>query len=633
VFFVVSGFVITQLLVTELEQTGRIDLRSFYVRRIRRLLPALALTTVGTLALSVLLLSPNGPQQWAARTAGAATLFASNLFLYARSPGYFAPSEETNPFLHMWSLSVEEQFYLVLPGLLLVSWLVGRRVAPRAGGRVVLAAVVGAASTISLVASWYLSGGRAVPGLPAPDRFAFYGSPPRVWEFGAGVLLALGLPLVQRWSRSTAMVVAIAGALLVGWAACTFDSTTVFPGLAAALPVGGTVLLLAAGTASDRVAGLLGRRPLTTIGDLSYGWYLWHWPAIVLTRATWPDNDVLPVLAAAASFGVAALSYRLLEQPIRRRHSLVGARALGLAGLCIALPLALAVGTAVGARSQWGLTEPIGLRPRDEPMAVRAGCVIESLDTTPEWSAQDCLVRTPGSTGTLLVLGDSHAGSISDAAITAGGRLGLDVAVWARGSCPLVDRAAPGYDACRRWHGQVLDLVDRLRPAAVVIANRSPSYVRAEGAQSPLGPIADASGRLTATADEALATWGQGLDEVLQALDARGVPVVLMSTVPEYPSGTFGGVTLLRPHRTPPEMSLEQVAARRGAVVEVERQVAERHPQVAVLDPVPWLCHDGCRAANADGVWLYRDNHHLNAYGSALLASPLADAVSAVTGR
>lgn len=637
VFFVVSGFVIARLLVDELVTTGGIDLRRFYVRRVRRLLPALAGTTVVTLLASIVLLSPTGDQEWAAMTAAAASLFSANLFLYAREGGYFSPAEETNPFLHTWSLSVEEQFYAVLPAVLLLAWLAGRRLAPRVDGRLVLAGAVGGASALSLLASWYLSHGHSLFGLPGPDRLAFYGSPTRVWEFGAGILLALGLPLVRRVPAGAAAVggavSGAVGAAALAFSVLRFDHATVFPGVAALVPVAGTALLIAAGTTSAAVARPLGWRPLAKLGDLSYGWYLWHWPAIVFAKVLWPDDRLAPVLAGVAALGVAVASYRWVEQPIRHRRDLVGRRAVRLATVCIVVPLAVVGVAALGARHQWGLDEAVGLRPQDEALALQHGCVIESEHDVPPWPADDCWFRHPGATGTMLVLGDSHAGSLSDGAVAAGRDLGLDVALWARGSCPLVNRSAPGYDACSTWQSQAVDLVDRLDPTVVVIANRSAAYVHAPGAGSPRGPIGTGGGTATTSAAQALAEWGAGLDEVLSELTARAVPVVLMSPVPEYPSGTFGGPSLLRPRPEPPTMGLDEVHTRRGAVVDVERQVASRHPSVAVFDPVPSLCGERCRAGDDDGRWLYRDNHHLNAIGSARLAVPLAEAVRSVASR
>jgi peptidoglycan/LPS O-acetylase OafA/YrhL len=320
VFFVLSGYLITDILVREVASTGRIDYARFYARRARRLLPAATLTLLVVLAAATLLLGPMERIE-PALSAIATALYSSNLFFLARAVDYFASSAETNPFLHTWSLAVEEQFYLVWPWLIVVAWRAGR-------SRRALAVVLGAVSLASLATCIWITWKR--------QPWAFFGTPARAWEFGLGGLAAL-LPVpagalasaARRWLGWLGL------ALIVG-TAFVLRVTTPFPGAAALAPVIGTTLALVAGASDDArgVHRLLSTRALRWIGARSYAWYLWHWPVLVLALAL---DRGMPVwgraLCALGALGVAALSTALVENPIRFARRLAGAPRRGIISL------------------------------------------------------------------------------------------------------------------------------------------------------------------------------------------------------------------------------------------------------------------------------------------------------------
>lgn len=191
VFFAISGFVITTILLPELETSGRLDLPRFYMRRVRRLLPALGVMLTFVLAVGALL-TPLANQHMTALTGIAASVFAANVYLLNLGTGYFDVGTGWNPLLHTWTLAVEEQFYIVFPALLLLGWRLGKGRgmfrSPRRAAAIVLGGVCAASFTLSLA----LSGGWLSLGAGSPERLAFYGSATRAWEFGAGALLALG---------------------------------------------------------------------------------------------------------------------------------------------------------------------------------------------------------------------------------------------------------------------------------------------------------------------------------------------------------------------------------------------------------------------------------------------------------
>jgi peptidoglycan/LPS O-acetylase OafA/YrhL len=322
VFFIISGFLITGLLVREHERNGRIDLGAFYARRIRRLAPAAFLVLVTILPVSYLVLDPLTRGE-VLLDGSAAALSVSNLRFAAEASDYFAPASAPSPVLHFWSLSVEEQFYLVWPALLIAGMLLGSRFRLRRGGAIVLVALVFVGSFAASLALTETSPGAA-----------FYLLPTRAWELAAGALLAL-LPAVAV-TRSRP---AVAGAAVVGWlgllaiaaAAIALDGSVAYPGLAALLPAAGAVALIAGGRARVGPGRLLEAPPLRFLGRISYALYLWHWPLLVLGAAA---LGPLTPAGAAGLVGLALLlataSTFLVEEPIRRGLPAPTRRALSL---------------------------------------------------------------------------------------------------------------------------------------------------------------------------------------------------------------------------------------------------------------------------------------------------------------
>ncbi len=631
VFFVLSGFVIAQVLLRELTKTGKVDLRRFYEKRFRRLLPAAAVVSVFTLLLSVVLLSPTGAQQFAIRTAMAASLFTSNLYLY-RGGGYFDPNLETNPFLHMWSLSVEEQFYFVLPMTMAFvwAWVMARR---RKKGsllraRPVITGVVLFGGTLSFSLSVLLV---SHPELFffRPDEFGFFFPFTRIWEFAAGVLLALGASRLPRLGNKMALWWGIAGAAFILGAAVVYDGNTAFPGWAALFPVMGTVLLLVAGDNSDVVARTLSVKPLRWMGDISYSWYLWHWPLIVFAPVVFPDAGpwLLPVVGAA-SLVPAWLSYQYLEEPIRRNRAIKGRKAWGLAVACTASVFLLGAVLNAGASKHWGLAVPSGWS--DLPIAHALPC--DGLSDA--WSRQDCTFPAsesePSAKGTILLLGDSHAASLSDGVIDAAHHEGYDVIVWWMPRCPfLKERSIFGYRDCTTWQESMLEFIQEERPALVIMSAYASNYV--------LSPHHDAhrvldngAGGGVQTHTEALDSWASGLANVLTSVEEMEIPVIAASPVPYFKRDFTLWMSLFRPEPEIPSFTRDEVRIRQKAITKTNREVIERFSNATLFDPIDYICAEKSCSAVVDDTWLYMDHTHLNAAGSRQLAPGFKQAIREV---
>ena len=307
VFFVISGFLITSIIVEELK-TGRFSVLRFYERRARRILPALFMVMAACIPFAYRLLSPDDLKDFA-QSLAAICLFASNVLFWGES-GYFDTQAELKPLLHTWSLAVEEQFYVVFPLLLLAAWRLGRGV---------LLSLIGAIAVVSLFLSV-----DEVRNFPSA---AFYLLPSRAWQLLVGALASF---VADRWQAADVRQSAVRLAHeAVGWggmamivlALFLFDERTPFPGLNAALPTLGTALVLLGASDRTSVGRMLAWRPLVGLGLISYSAYLWHQPLFAFTKhallADLPTD--LAIVLCAATIVLACLSWRYIEQPFRDR--------------------------------------------------------------------------------------------------------------------------------------------------------------------------------------------------------------------------------------------------------------------------------------------------------------------------
>ncbi|MFD0045388.1 acyltransferase family protein [Pseudarthrobacter scleromae] len=336
VFFVVSGFLITGLLLKEAEGGRRVSLMGFYARRARRILPAATLVLAATVVASFALIGGTT----AARTAEDgqwAALFASNFRSIDQGTDYWASDLPPSPLQHYWSLAIEEQFYLFWPASMIAVAAIGRRFPLRTRLTLLLAVTIAASLAWSVYAT-------------AENASAAYFSPlTRTWELAAGAILAVLTPAIMRLPAFLAGVTGVAGLSAIAAAALTLDEYTRFPGSAALLPVGGTVLVIIGGTiTANRGAELLLRcRPLQWVGKLSYSLYLWHWPVLILAAAALgTELGMATKLAfAAVALALSVITYKYVESPVRNSRWLKARRpsvsvALGVA--LVALSLALA---------------------------------------------------------------------------------------------------------------------------------------------------------------------------------------------------------------------------------------------------------------------------------------------------
>jgi peptidoglycan/LPS O-acetylase OafA/YrhL len=524
VFFVISGFLITSLLLREVDRTGSVSLADFYARRARRLLPAASIVIAFTLVVGWLVLPADDRPNLVEDVLGS-TLYVVNWVLAARSVDYLAEDADVSPLQHYWSLSVEEQFYVVWPLLILLAVVLARRYRLRRR-RLALVLLAGLGA-LSLVWSIVQTANN-----PAT---AYFVTTTRLWELAAGAVLAFAVPRLRALPRVASEVLVVVGLAMVGLAIVVFDAGTPWPGAAALVPVLGSVLVIAAGVPGHPTLGarLLGVSPMVFVGGLSYAIYLWHWPLIVLAEARWGALSV-PALAALGALAVLAawLTKHLVEDPIRFQRSLAAspARSLAAGGATMAVICGVALAgwttlprldstvstpgpaalVADPDAPQWQLsTDPSTaytvsgtldpdptLAVEDVPSYYADECQIGFDDPEPR---DDCVYGQVGSPTEVVLWGDSKLGQYFSAFDAIARDEGWQLTTHLKSACPpTVDGARE--ETCNEFGRAVLDRLLANPPDGVVISSGAT-------ATSKLVP---------------------GATEAVQALRAADIPVVVL---------------------------------------------------------------------------------------------------------
>lgn len=635
VFFVISGFVITRLLMTELEASQRIDFWQFYQRRIHRLLPALAVTST-VVALMAIFINPIGTQQTTAFTGIAASLFSANGYLYRAAPGYFSPGSEFNPMLHTWSLAVEEQFYFLFPLFIWLAWVAfGARVSSTLRRSLVAIAIL-VLFAVSFALSYRMSFGDSVIGhLGAPMQFAFYAPVTRAWEFALGALLVFGAGWQSRLPRSVLLTMSVFGLFILGGSALFIDGSMRFPGVVALAPVAGIALLIVGGSSGNHgVHRLLSMRPLVWIGDRSYGWYLWHWPFVVFAKAIFPGSLVAVVLASILSLAPAMASYRFVEAPFRSWHQASRRATLKLASVCIAVPI-LAFGLLMLA-NQWIVgskrTTDIGEALKLHADTVR-GC--EGTKPLVSDSEGNCRWQVPNARGLVLLLGDSNAGHITEPVVKSANAAGFDAIVATIPACPYIDQLSYSNGvANEKCHSFVQDSIAALasiRPNLIILSTASDGYIEAASTTLRASPEAP----LAKTPADKAQSWTQGLDSVLKRMN-RIAPVIVVQPVPRFHTWALTSCAAykvwLSPLSCAGTTSRQDVDAWRQRTVEATQKAVALNPATTALDLTDALCPDAICSVNQAGVWMYRDGAHLSVPGALQLTEKFEQAIRQATG-
>jgi len=629
VFFVISGFVVTHQIARQVAEGNRFSFADFYARRIRRLLPIYVVVVMTCIVLSVIFLSPFGEQQQAFSTARWSAFFASNLQLM-NNDSY--ESLVGNPFRHLWSLSVEEQFYLVLPIVVIGAGAIARKILRRIGKVLpITEIVVMVLGGVSFVLALLLTSPNASE---SSVRWAFFSMPTRVWELGAGVVLALVIVRGATLRPKAATSLGLVGLAGVVGAVVLVEGVDGHPGLVTLVPVLSTVALLFAGNHSRLLAMVLSWKPLVLMGDVSYGWYLWHWPFVVFAALIIPNNTLVLVGASVFALAVSLITYRYVEDPIRRNTSLTGWRSIAiligssgliLLGSIVANRLAdSGLSLSDGQEVDFDFMGEFELDQRGGNMD--GSCFLRHLETTfndVEVISRECSNEVRASETDVVLLGDSNALVASNGLFEATRELGVRAVAFTGAGCPTVDgKPFAKAKTCPSVQDTYKRLLDYLDPRVVVLINRFDLYI------GPLAHIQEndhrillEDGSLPRDAEESLRNVADSLGRFVGEQVDAGREVLIML---QPPPGVMLNRTLFE--RWFPSLTslrndqLEEILIQREEIKDAVLDQFLSVDRVRVYEPGESICgnREFCRVTIGRDS-LYGSFTHINPSGSARL--------------
>ncbi len=669
VFFVISGFLITGLLLREHERSGRVSLSNFYARRIRRLLPAAAVVLLVTLGAAFAFVGPLDRPSVMTDGAAAALSVANIRFALAEG-NYFAAISQPSAFLHFWSLSVEEQFYLVWPALLLLLAR-GRR---RWVGAVLVVVLAG-----SFAANLFLT--------DTALSWAFYSLPTRAWQLALGGLLAVAGTLPGRLPRVVAALVALAGwVALAGLvaAAMLIGDRTPYPGTAALAPAVAAAVLIASGTVPWGAGLILSSTPIRFLGRISYSLYLWHWPILVLVPVA--VGTSLPVEArsvlALAAVVVAWASWRWVEEPFHhgRISVVLGPRRAipaGLASIAVVVLVAsglgirseraideIALGAAAPTPASTGSPAPtpsatplaspgsspgpatpepspvpeptptfaplltwrdipdvtpldpipltVGIRPAladartDTEALYRDRCASQVDDPNP----RDCVYGNKAGTFTVALIGDSHAGAWFPAVEALAIERAWRLVPYVKLSCPFLDMKVEHLDTALEYP----ECESWREEVLAVLAQRPPDLTIVAMSHRGIFPLLAEDKRVDRQAQAIARAVGRIPGRVLIMVDTPRTSVDIPGCIAEHASD-------VRP------CAISRAVGFTSLFGDREAQAAALSG-AGLIDLIPSVCPAMSCQVVRDGMILYRDNHHLTATFSRSLGPALGAALA-----
>lgn len=624
VFFVLSGYLITGHIYSEV-RAGRFTYKFFYVRRFKRILPALLVVLLVSTALAALILSPAEMKDYSI-SAASAVLGVSNFYFWL-SANYFSPSADHIPMLMTWSLAVEEQFYLIFPIILIALFRFARQR--------VLAAIVGV-SIVSLLLS--------ILGVQLYPSMTFYMLPTRAWELGAGAILAIaevqGFSMLN-YRRSVRELTSAVGLALILAPIFTYSTGTIFPGAAALPSVVGTAMVIAARVSVTNK--ILGLKPAIFVGKLSYSWYLWHWPLLVFARVSSPDEipQYYLLLNVFLSLLLAMVSYRFVEQPFRKNR-LTETRVLVTYGVAAVVVAAIVLSPSLFRGFPGRVSSSV--YELESSINKRDPCLVSYGSTTPSMTS-NCMPQN--GTSEIALIGDSHASALAPGLRLLGARDGFNITVMTKSSCPpmvSVTRFMPNHpkhnQECAAFNRSVFDVIENNPDIKTVILAgywAAPLVEASSGSRYVDSIVPDAD----APSESNRLMLKRGLADQIERITKLGRNVIVLQDVPLFDKNPVSiALRDALPLRsliaglsrsvendkfTLPASArfAEELSSARAIVNEV---AAAKIHSIELVDPYNTLCSaERCEHRSGDEV-LYIDRQHLSLAGSTKLAEEILNA-------
>lgn len=608
VFFVISGYLITSIILAELEQ-GNFSLKRFYEKRARRILPALSVVLIATSILTFIFMPPELMKSFSNSLMSVVT-FSSNFHFYATS-GYFSTAAEHKPLLHTWSLAVEEQYYILFPFLLMALTKIGLR-------NIIKITIT--LTLVSLLLSQYLASNQQ-------HDANFYLIFSRAWELLAGSLIALTGISKKHYSNTLRDALGLVGLSLIAYAMFTFDKRTPFPSFYTLIPIIGTVLLIIFTNKDSLVGKFLGNKLFVSIGLISYSLYLWHQPLFALTRlkTEGEPTEVTFMVLILLSFILAFLTYRFIETPFRKRQITFNVPTLTLAKRSIIFFIILGIAGVATKGFNFRFTSEYSKTIQHNPL--RKECHTKGLDyKKPE---QAC--HYFGEQTTWAALGDSHVVEASYALAKAlepksEGLVHLSFSSCAPGL--LFEASRPG---CSAWLKDSIDYLIQdkaiknvlvaFRYSAFLYGDHS-SYYPALPNENPVARMAKQHSLLSA--DEGRELYWKSFSAIIEQLLAANKRVVILFPIPEIPDEM---VNMLSPFSLfDDELAYDLVKTtpadyyfQRNKFILDKLATLNFNEKLVALKPFDILCNDGYCPAVAQGKSLYFDDSHISLAGAEIL--------------
>ena len=577
IFYVISGYLITGLILREIENTGTLNLQNFYQRRIKRLLPTSVFVLFVTAIVGMFVL-PAITRDALGRDLFAAATYISNYLFAWWQNDYQNLNATPSPFIHYWSLAVEEQFYIVWPIFILFL--------SRYGKRAVLYGVA-ISSALSLLLSIYQT--------QTSPIWAFYSLPTRAWELGVGALL-LFIPDTFWKNRFIPWV----GLIGIAIAALKFDENTSFPGINAVLPVGATALLIGSIAIWPRLFNdVSNNRVSQWLGAISYPLYLWHWPALVLPSSALgrPLRIRERIFCILLTIVLAHFTSKYIEQPLRNKkvpgkkiyRFFAATTALSLVAGLLITSTASSIISVKGTDYKFNLIDVM-----EKPSVYGDNCHSNYGET----KSGDCTYGDINSKTTVVLYGDSHAAQWFPALEALANDRGFKLVSLTKSACPSVDvpRADQGAFKnvhCDKWRDDSIARIKKLRPAAVIMS--SFQYFN-----PPSGYPNEYQ------------WWKEGQIRLLDALRGSSKHLIYISDTP-------------RPLRDIPNCLASRDVKSCNTTEKTPVKIINGFEKV---DPTPWLCTNYCPAIQ-DGYVVYRDASHISVAAALALKSQLEAALMA----
>jgi peptidoglycan/LPS O-acetylase OafA/YrhL len=564
IFYVISGFLITGLLIREIERTGTINFKEFYARRFKRLLPTSFFVLAVTAVFSWLLI-PATMRSSLGRDIIAAGLYVSNYLFAWWQADYQNLDATPSPVIHYWSLAVEEQFYLLWPLLILLFFMVATKLKKK----IALTVLVAAVTALSFVFSIYQT--------ETSPIWAFYSLPTRAWELGLGALLVL-LPPIK-----TKKLVGLLGFIFVIASAFIFNETTAFPGLNAVLPVLGTVMLIATiNSWPPFLNDVANSRLFQWLGEISYPLYLWHWPLLVLpsTYFARPLAVYERIIAIFATIVLADLTHRFIEEPFRKKKILP---TLVFKQSAVITLVSVLIGTIIIFTSSdrinvSGINGAVSLAQiKARPLVYEDGCHANYAET----KSDACEYAKLDSQKTMVLYGDSHAAQWFPALAEIASRSGYKLVSLTKSACPSVDvvrsdQGAFKMSRCKKWREDSIQRIMKMKPDVLVMS--SFQYF--------------AQPRQFQDRDK---WWDDGQRKLLAQVKNASPNLIYLTDTPH-------------PARDIPACLANNSISQCN---KTERSKDLSISGFEVIDPNSWLCSRTCPAVK-DGVVAYRDASHIS---------------------